>query len=78
MPITLNALGRLNEKESSVDLAKHVLDRHYLDPDEDLCVLARQLLRREERLQKIADIASGSTTANSLPYIAKIARGEAV
>ena len=68
----------MSEKETSVDLAKRVLDRHYLDPDEDVCILARQLLRREERLQKIVDIASGSTSANSLPHIAKIARGEAV
>lgn len=28
------------------------------------------------RLQRIAEIAEGSTTANSLPHIARIARGE--
>ena len=64
------------EKERSVILANRILDLYHSDPDGDLSVLARQLLRREERLQKIAAIAEGSTTANSLPHIAKIARGE--
>jgi hypothetical protein len=67
----------MTERFFSVELANKILERHDLDPDGDLCVLARQLLRREERLQRIADIASGITTANSLPHIAKIAKGEA-
>jgi hypothetical protein len=67
----------MREKEQSVILANAILERHDLDPDGDLCVLARQLLRREERLQRIIDISTRSTTANSLPHIAKIARGDA-
>jgi hypothetical protein len=63
------------EKDSVIILANKILDRPSGDPDDDLAVLSRQLLRREERLQKIAAIAEGSTTANSLPHIAKIARG---
>ena len=66
------------EKERSVILGHMILENAHLDPDGDLCVLARQLLRREERLAKIFDIASGSTTANSLPHIAKIANGEVI
>jgi len=64
------------EKEYSIILAHNILENVHLDPDGDLCVPARQLLRREERLAKIFHIASGSTTANSLPHIAKIANGE--
>jgi hypothetical protein len=63
------------EKDSVLILANKILDRPFGDPDDDLAVLSRQLLRREERLQTIIDIAEGSTTANSLPHIAKIARG---
>ena len=68
----------MNEKESSVILANKILERPNADPDDDLAVLARQLLRREERLQLISDIAEGSGTVNSLPHIAKIARGESL
>jgi hypothetical protein len=68
-----NQLGL--EKDSVIILANKILDRPWGDPDDDLAVLSRQLLRREERLQKIAAIAEGSTTANSLSHIAKIARG---
>jgi hypothetical protein len=64
----------MSEKESSVILAHKILEDSFRDPDADVSVLARQLLRREERLQRIADIA----LANSLLHIAKIARGEAI
>jgi hypothetical protein len=36
------------EKEYAIELANHALDN--LDPDEDMAVLARQLLRALERL----------------------------
>jgi hypothetical protein len=49
------------EKEQSIRLAKRILEHPNLDPDSDICVLARQLLRREERLQKIEKIARGGT-----------------
>jgi len=51
----------VSEKEQSVLLAKRFLEHPHLDPDSDICVLARQLLRREERLQKIEKIARGES-----------------
>lgn len=39
-------------------------------------VLSEKRRDSEERMKLIADIASGSTTVNSLPHIVKIARGE--
>jgi hypothetical protein len=38
------------EKEQAITLANRVLDRTGADPDDDLAVLARQLLRALERL----------------------------
>lgn len=43
-----------NELEGAVRLADRVLDRPNADPDDDLAVLARQLLRANEALQRIA------------------------
>ena len=40
----------MSEKEQAIILANKVLDRPYGDPDDDLAVLARQLLRALERL----------------------------
>jgi hypothetical protein len=40
----------MSEKEEAIVLANKILDRPYGDPDDDLAVLARQLLRALERL----------------------------
>jgi hypothetical protein len=40
----------MSEKEFAIILANKVLDRINADPDDDLAVLARQLLRALERL----------------------------
>ena len=40
----------MSEKEDAIILANKVLDRINADPDDDLAVLARQLLRALERL----------------------------
>jgi hypothetical protein len=40
----------MSEKEVAIILANKVLDRINADPDDDLAVLARQLLRALERL----------------------------
>jgi hypothetical protein len=40
----------MTEKDEAIALAERVLDRPYADPDDDLAVLARQLLRALERL----------------------------
>jgi hypothetical protein len=69
------------KKEQSIKLANKILERYDIDPDGDLCVLARQLLRREERLQRIIRICrdAETTRGNDLyVYIGKIARGESV
>ncbi len=69
----------MTEKEDAVFLANKILDRQYGDPDDDLGVLARQLLRREERLQRIVLVAKGIGDSESLlRHIAKIAQGEAL
>jgi hypothetical protein len=58
-------------------VARKILNRQNCDPYDAYNVLARQFFVYDELLQKIIAIAEGSTTANSLPHIAKIARGEA-
>jgi hypothetical protein len=40
----------MSEKQDAIILANKVLDRIDADPDDDLAVLARQLLRALERL----------------------------
>ena len=45
----------MNEKEQAVLLANTVLDRITADPDDDLAILARQLLRSREALERIRD-----------------------
>ena len=41
----------MNEYEQAIQLANRVLDKPYIDPDGDICLLARQFLRAVERLQ---------------------------
>lgn len=41
---------RLSEKEQAIILANKILDRPSVDPDGNLAVLSRQLLRALERL----------------------------
>jgi hypothetical protein len=67
----------MSEKETSLVLANRLLEMAHLDPDGDLCVLARQLLRREERLRRIDDIATNRPLLVNFPLVGKIARGEA-
>jgi len=67
------------EKEQSVILANKILENASLDPDSDMSVLARQLLRREERLQRIIKIChdAETTRGNGLYiYVGQIAKGE--
>lgn len=42
-----------DERTYAVTLANRVLDRPYIDPDEDIAVLARQLLRRHEEITRL-------------------------
>jgi hypothetical protein len=42
----------------------------------ELVVMRAEIKELKARLALIADIASGSTTANSLPHIARIAQGK--
>lgn len=42
-----------NERAFAVALANRVLDRPYGDPDDDLAVLSRQLLRRHEEIDAL-------------------------
>lgn len=45
------------EREKAIQLANKVLDTPYIDPDGDLCVLARHFLRSEERVAKVLELA---------------------
>jgi hypothetical protein len=64
------------EKDSVIILANKILDRPSGDPDDDLAVLSRQLLRREERLQRIiAYVGNERSASGPMLHIAKIARG---
>lgn len=40
----------MSEKDAAIALAHRVLDRVNADPDDDLAILARQLLRHNERI----------------------------
>jgi hypothetical protein len=39
----------MDEKQEAIALANRVLDKPYIDPDGDICLLARQFLRAIER-----------------------------
>lgn len=41
----------ITEREQALLLANAILDRNFDDPDDDLAILARQLLRRTEELE---------------------------
>lgn len=45
--------SRLKEADFAVILANKILDRRSADPDDDLAVLARQVLRAYERISKL-------------------------
>lgn len=47
----------MDERAQAIVLANRILDRISADPDDDLAVLARQLLRLREIVQAIADDA---------------------
>jgi hypothetical protein len=53
---------QLSEKGEAIILANKILDRPYADPDDDLAVLSRQLLRALERLGEY-DPSHGKETA---------------
>lgn len=38
-----------SEREHAIKLANHYLDKHDIDPDNDICILARQFLRTVKR-----------------------------
>jgi hypothetical protein len=42
---------RDSERDDAIKLANAVLDKPYIDPDGDICMLARQFLRETERAE---------------------------
>lgn len=56
-------MKELNEHKTAVKLANTILDEPGRDPDDDLSVLARQLLRTHEALEtaikKLLDLSEG-------------------
>lgn len=49
------------EPETALRLASTILDNRHLDPDSDICVLARQLIRTRESLKAYQVTAKRST-----------------
>lgn len=54
-----------NELEDAIILANKVLDDYRLDPDGDLCILARQFLRALEREENLNESCSSIQDAYS-------------
>lgn len=52
----------MTETEQAVILANKILDRVHADPDDDMAVMARQLLRAMERPLAAVQIYSAATT----------------
>ena len=50
--------SEINEEDVAVKLANYVLDRA-LDPDSDICLLARQFLRKREVIRSVVEAAGG-------------------
>lgn len=48
----------MTEKKQAIELANRVLDRVSADPDDDLAVLARQLIRAAERNKALEEALS--------------------
>ncbi len=45
----------MNEAQETRLLANRILDRVNADPDDDLAMLSRQLLRAEERIERLKE-----------------------
>lgn len=51
----------MSENDEATVIANRVLDRPSADPDDDLAILARQLLRAREEIARLAKIADAAT-----------------
>lgn len=49
------------EREEAIALANRVLDKPYIDPDSDICLLARQFLRALEAQESLTKRLDGLT-----------------
>lgn len=49
----------LDEEAVAVKLANYVLDRQSIDPDGDICLLARQFLRKLESMRSVVHACGG-------------------
>ena len=43
----------ISEEAQAMLLAERILDKPYIDPDGDICLLARQLLRAHEKIEAL-------------------------
>lgn len=55
----------MSEYERAAALANAILDRINADPDDDLAVLSRQLLRAQEALKNLTEAAESVCRANN-------------
>ena len=58
-----------NELDEALSLANHYLDKPYVDPDDDLSVVSRHLIRQyetAERYKKALQTANGFLIMNNL------------
>lgn len=56
----------MSEKEEARVLANRILDRINGDPDDDLAILSRQLLRADEELEELKAAASSKDYSGRL------------
>lgn len=48
----------MSERDDAIRLANAVLDKPYVDPDGDICMLARQFLREIERGAAVREVCA--------------------
>lgn len=67
----------MSEFSDAIELANRLLDEPYVDPDDDLRMLARQLLRRQEAVEKLENrLAELSDNGCTLKIMVKMEAGE--
>ncbi len=59
----------MSERDDAIRLANAVLDKPFIDPDGDICLLARQLLRETERAEAASPQWRDISTAPKTGFI---------
>lgn len=67
----------MTERQEAIELANHILDRPNGDPDDDLAILARQLLRmieaaKEALLDQMNYCSNGTRHTTAVKFLASL------